>query len=144
MDSGREYKDPVHEEVYDERPEQLTEDQRVIWNRLNEIRLNQDQNKIPAMKGILKRRIREKLRTVEEVAVLIPTKDITNTNRLLYSITVVVTERLAIKPTKKKETKEPWWKRRLQGQLDQLRKDLSRLEQIRRNECNRQRIKTQL
>ena len=35
LDSGREYEDPVHEEVYDERPGQLTEDQRVIWNRLN-------------------------------------------------------------------------------------------------------------
>ena len=122
----------------------MTEDQRVIWNRLNEIRLSQDQDKVPALKDILKWRIREELQTVEEMVVLMPTRGITETNRLLYAIAVVVTERLGTKPTRKRETKEPWWKRRLKGQLDQLWKDLSRLEQIWRNECNRQRIKTQL
>ena len=144
VDSGREYEDLVHEEPYDERPEQFTDDQRVIWNSLNEIRLRQAQNKVPALKGILKQRIKEELRTVEEVAVLLPTRDIMETNRLLYAIAVVVTKRLGIKPTRRRETKEPWWERRLKGQLDQLRKDLGRLEQIRTNECNRQTIKTHL
>ena len=96
------------------------------------------------MKGIAKRRIREELQVVEEVAAQIQTKDISETNRLLYATIVVVTERLGIKPGKKKLTKEPWWKRRLRAQVDQLRKDLSRLEQICRNECSRPRIRNRL
>lgn len=94
------------------------------------------------MKGIAKRRIREELQVVEEVAAQIQSKDISETNRLLYATVVVVIERLGIKPGEKKATREPWWKRRLQGQVDQPRKDL--LEQICRYECSRPRIRNQL
>ena len=80
----------------------MSEDQLVIWKRLNEIRLSQDQ--------------------VENQA-------------------VVVTERLGLKPGKKKATKEPWWKRQLQGQVDQLQKVLSRLEYVCRNEYSGLRIR---
>ena len=84
---------------------------------LNEIRLSQDQDKVPAVKGIAKRRIRQEGQVVEEVAAQIQTKDNSETNRLLYATAIVVTERLGVKPGKKKETKEPWWKRRLRGQV---------------------------
>ncbi|CAH3143021.1 unnamed protein product, partial [Porites lobata] len=90
----------VQSEGCDEAPRQLSEDQLVIWKRLNEIRL-------------------------KEVAAQIQTNDISETNRVLHATAVVVTERLGLKPGKKKATKEPWWKRRLQGQVDQLRKNLS-------------------
>ena len=50
----------VQSEGCDEAPRQLSEDQLVIWERLNEIRLSQDQDKVPALKKIAKRRIREK------------------------------------------------------------------------------------
>ena len=144
MDSQTAEEAQVQGERCDEAPRQMPEDQRVIWKRLNEIRLSQDQDKVPALKGIAKRWIREELQIVEEVAAQIQTKDISETNRLLYATAVVVTERLGIKPGKKKATKEPWWKRRLQGQVDQLRKDLSRLEQVCRNECSRPGIRNQL
>ena len=58
----------VQSEGCDEASRQLSEDQRVIWKRLNEIRLSQDQDKAPALKKIAKRRIREELQVVEEVA----------------------------------------------------------------------------
>lgn len=134
----------VQSEGCDEAPRQLSEDRLVIWKRLNEIRLSQDQDKVPSLKKIAKQRIREDLQVVEEVAAQIQTKDISETNRLLHATAVVVNERLDLKPGKKKATKEPWWKRRLQGQVDQLRKDLSRLEHVCRNECSRPRIRNQL
>ena len=40
----------VQSEGCDEAPRQLSEDQLVIWKRLNEIRLSQDQDKVPALK----------------------------------------------------------------------------------------------
>ena len=61
----------------------MSEDQLVIWKRLNEIRLSQDQDNVPAVKGIVKRRIKDELQVVEKVAALIQTKDISKTNRLL-------------------------------------------------------------
>ena len=87
---------------------------------------------------------REEPQVVEEVAAQIQTKDISETNRLLYTTAVVVTERIGMKPDKKKATREPWWKRRLKGQEDQLRRDLSRLEQVCRNECSNPIIRNQL
>ena len=110
----------VQSEGCDEAPRQLSEDQLIIWKRLNEIRLSQNQDKVPALKKIAKRRIREELQVVEEVAAQIQTKDISETNKLLHATAVVVTERLGLKPGKRKATKEPWRKRRLQGQVDQL------------------------
>ena len=83
----------------------MSEDQLVIWKRLNEIRLSQDQDKVPALKKIAKRRITEELQVVEEVAAQIQTKDILETNRLLHATAAVVTERLGLKPGKKKQPK---------------------------------------
>ena len=61
----------------------MSEDQLVIWKRLNEIRLSQDQDKVPALKKIAKRRIREELQVVEVVA-QIQTKDIRNQQATAY------------------------------------------------------------
>ena len=55
-----------------------------------------------------------------------------------------MTERLGVKPMRKVGSKEPWSRRRLQGQINKQRKDLSQLEQIRKEECNRRRIKPRL
>ena len=71
----------------------MSEDQVVIWN---EIGLRQDQGKVPGLKEIAKRRIREEPQVVEEVAAQIQTKDISETNRLLYTTAVVVTKRIGL------------------------------------------------
>ena len=91
MDSQTAQEAQVQSERCDEARRQLSEDQLVIWKRLNEIRLSQDQDKVPALKKIAKRRIREELQVVEEVAAQIQTKDILETNTLAYAPAVVVT-----------------------------------------------------
>ena len=67
MDSQTAQEAQAQSERCDEAPRQMSEDQLVIWKRLNEIRLSQDQDKVPALKKIAKRRIREELLVVEEV-----------------------------------------------------------------------------
>ena len=91
-----------------------------------------------------KSRVEEELKIVEAVACLIGTDNITETNNLIYACTVVVTERLGIRPRRKKEDIKSLWKRRLQGQLNELRKHLSQLMQISKQECNKRTIKTEL
>ena len=59
------------------------------------------------------------------------TNDITATNRLIYAGAVVVTELLGLKKKKKGNPKgEPRWKRRLELQLKDLRRDASRIQAI--------------
>ena len=64
------------------------------------------------------------------------TKDITPTNRLLLAAGQVVAKRLGVKKQQRKEKIVPWWKRRLNGQVVQLRKDISRLARIKSDELN--------
>ena len=61
MDSQTAQEAEIQNERCDEAPRQMSEDQLVICKRLNEIKLSQDQDKVPAVKGIEKRRIREEL-----------------------------------------------------------------------------------
>jgi hypothetical protein len=63
-------------------------------------------------------------------------ENITETNRLLYFSAFVVAERLGmIKKRKggpKKEKKEPWWKRRLKKKLNDWRRDVAMVLEMRR------------
>ena len=56
------------------------------------------------------------------------TQSITTTNELFYAGVVVVTNRLGVKIDKVARRKEPMWKRRLQNNIKELRKDSSQLE----------------
>ena len=67
---------------------------------------------------------------VNEVLDKIKSNDITMTNDLIYAAAVVVTERLGVKMSKRDAAKEPWWKRRQEDQIKQLRKDIARVETL--------------
>lgn len=54
MDSHSAQEAQVQGEWCHEAPRQMSKDQLVIWKRLNEIRLSQDQDKVPALQGIAK------------------------------------------------------------------------------------------
>ena len=54
MDSQTAQEAQVQSERCDEAPRQMSEDQLVIWKRLNEIRLSQNQDKVPALKGLVR------------------------------------------------------------------------------------------
>ena len=76
----------------------------------------------PNLRNVERKRLKEKVKEVNKVLAFMETKDITQTNRLLLAAgqgKVV-----------------PGWKRRLNGQVAQLRKDISRLERIKSDELN--------
>ena len=68
------------------------------------------------------------LKEVNKVLAFMETKDITQTNRLLLAAGQIVAKRLGVKKQQRKEKVVRWWKRRLNGQVAQLREDISRLE----------------
>ena len=62
-------------------------------------------------------------------------QSISEVNHLLYACSFVVAERLGLKKKiagGRKEKEEPWWKRRIEKKVKEWRKDLSRIEELRR------------
>ena len=80
----------------------------------------------PNLTNIERKRLKDKVDEVDKVVALIETKDITHTNELLLAAGRVVAKRLSI----------PWWKKTLEGQAMQLRKDISRLERMKSGQLN--------
>ena len=80
---------------------------------------------------------------VNKVLTFIETNDITHTNELLLAAGRVVAKRLGVKP-KQSRGSVAWWKKRLEGQVTQLRKDISRLERMKPGELNNTAIREEL
>ena len=74
-------------------------------------------------------RITTKINSVIE---LIQTENITQTNNLIKAAGVLVADPLGLKPYKAEKKKDPWWKRRIEGDIKQLRKDLNLLERVKK------------
>ena len=75
----------------------------------------------------------------------ITTKDITETNNLIRAAAFVVGRSLGIKKGRTKGArKEPPWKQRQKKQIDELRKDISRLNSTLRREPVKRRVQVRL
>ena len=120
----------VEEEVIEVPEAEMTVDEREIVRRIEEIMLESDRRRLPALKGVGKRKIQIEVKKVDSVLKKIESENITSTNSLVYAGAVVVTERLGVKLKLKEDVREPMWKRRLEGQIKQLRRDLARVEQL--------------
>ena len=90
----------------------------------------------PNLRNVERKRLKEKAKEVNNVLAFMETKNITQSNRLLLAAGQVVSKRLGVKKQQRKEKVVPWWKRRLNGQVAQLRKDINRLERIKADELN--------
>ena len=78
------------------------------------------------------KKLKEETSVVNACLTNITTNTITDTNTLLLAGAHVVRERLGEKaaPEKPTERKEPFWKRRIEEKISQLRKDISYLEEM--------------
>ena len=93
------------------------------------------------------RKVKQKGQEVNVGKVLshITTKDITETNNLIRAAAFVVGRSLGIKKGRTKGArKEPPWKQRQKKQIDELRKDISRLNCILRKEPVKRRVQVTL
>jgi len=82
---------------------------------------------VSPMKKVKRRKITEEVNKVNAVLEKVQSLDITSSNDLLYAGALVVTEKLGIITLFQKRIKEPWWKRRIERKIKELRKD-SRVE----------------
>ncbi|MCH2405554.1 MAG: hypothetical protein MK200_05110 [Nitrosopumilus sp.] len=73
-------------------------------------------------------RVREKTQVVNKVIHKYHTNSITGTNKLIRAGAIVVCNLLGVKNVDTKEKQEPFWKRRIEQKIMELRKDISLIE----------------
>ena len=69
---------------------------------------------------------------VDKVIGLIETCNITQTNKLIRASAVWITDELGLTKFKQGKKKEPWWKRRIEGDIKQLKQDINLLERVKK------------
>ena len=85
---------------------------------------------VPALRNLPKKKLLEETTKADNVLSKFKTHSIMKTNKLFYAESFFVTNRLGVKIDKVAGIKEPIWKRRLQNNIKELRKDLSQLETL--------------
>ena len=103
-----------------------------------------DPQKPPNLRNTERSKLKKAVTEVNSVISLIETQTITETNRLLLAGAKVVAARLGFKAGESKRVKEPWWLRRIKSKIQQLRKDISRLEKHMSGEIRKSKISDQL
>ena len=100
------------------------------------------------MRAAERKRVRVEVELVDGVIhnLVRPGMNVSEINRLLYAAGVVVAKRLGMKfgNGKKVEKGKPRWQRRIEGNIERWRKDLARVEEIRRGSKVRDKVRSDL
>ena len=113
--------------------EAMSEEQKIVLKRLREVVKSDITRKVPSMKKVDRKRLVQEAALVNSVIDNVKTKDVTEMNRLLYGASFVVAERLgkmkeSARDRQEQQRNEPWWKRRVEKNIEMWRKDLSKIE----------------
>ena len=126
--------DSSHWEQIRQYPE-LNDDENGIVNRLLEIMSNKEYTEITSFKKIDRWKLNIITQKVNKVCAYIETDNITQTNSLLRAASTLVGERLGLTSRGRTyQQKEPWWKRRIERSIKELRKHISILDRERKGE----------
>ena len=71
---------------------------------------------------------------MNRVIELIETKNITQTNNLIKAVDVWVADQLGLKNYEGRKKKDPWWKRRIEEDIKQLKKDINIHERVKKGQ----------
>ena len=71
---------------------------------------------------------------------LIETKNITQTNNLIKAAGVWVADQLGLKKYEGGKKKDPWWKRRIEEDIKQLKKDINILERVKEGQIGARKV----
>ena len=71
---------------------------------------------------------------------LIETKNITQTINLIKAASVWVADQLGLKKSEGGKKKDPWWKRRIEEDIKQLKKDINILQRVKKWQIGARRV----
>ena len=106
----------------------MSEEEIALLARLKNIMERSDRRKIHNLKNTDRTTVKQTTAKVNGILKYLPTDDITDVKNVLQASAILVCELLDIKEPEKKEKKEPFWKRRIEGDIKKLRQDLSRID----------------
>ena len=116
---------------------EVNEEERKVLHRLREVFGNGQCLSMPSLKTVDRRRVNKESKLVDGLLhnIKLDKTGPTEVNRLYYTGMFVVTERLGLlRQTKRNHTKQnkPWWQRRLESSIVDWRKDLARIDEMKR------------
>ena len=111
---------------FDERDELSVEDELVIAEILEVYRSGERIN--VNFKRANQQQLKNIIVEVNKVMDKIPTSSITETNDLVYAVSVYAVKKLGIKSGTGGPRKDPWWKRRINEDVKRIRRDLNILQ----------------
>ena len=86
---------------------------------------------IPAMRQVPRKKLASVSAMVSRIHGTVSTTNLTEINDLVFAGVVIVAEKLGVKSSQSQhKDNKRWWKRKLEVQINELRKDLSRIEQM--------------
>ena len=112
--------------------EGFEEEEQVIITKLNKIVVEGRNTDGISFKKVDMKTLNRLTGKVDKVIGLIATSNITQTNKLIKAAAVWVADELGLKKFKQGKKKEPWWKRRIEGDIKQLKKDINLLERVKK------------
>ena len=118
----------------------LDENEKGLLGKVREVYLKAQDESIPTLKAVDKRKVREESEMVNRILhkCLEDKMDVTKVNRLLYAGAWVFTEELGmiagkVGDAKRKEKKKPHWHQRTEKSVGEWRKDLGRVEELKKS-----------
>ena len=109
-----------------------------VLKKMREVFASEEVVELPNLKALDRRKVMVEVKMVDGLLhnLVREGMSVTEVNRLLYVGAYMVAERLGKlgNGKKKKEKGKPWWQRRLEASIGEWRKDLSRVEGIRKGE----------
>ena len=123
-------------------PSSNPEDVESITQQLKDLIANPSLIQVKPLRHVNRKNLKEETSLVNSCLEQVATTSITDTNTLLLARAHIVRERLGEKVTElqPKERKAPFWKRRIEDKIGQLRKDISHLAELKSGSQLKQRI----
>ena len=108
----------------------LRDEEKGLIERQKNILTSNQRERLPPLKGVEKGRLQSAVRKVYMLLGKMKTNNITDTNNLIYAGAVLVRELLGLRKPNRNARTEPWWKRRLEGRVKEMNKDLCRVNML--------------
>ena len=125
-----------NEQNGDDLVETLDEGPQLISAQLNKILAGDRNTDGISFKKVDMNTLNRTTAKVNRVIELIETKNITQTNNLIKAAGVWVADQLGLKKYEGGKKKDPWWKRRIEEDIKQLRKDINILERVKKGQID--------
>ena len=114
--------------------ETLDEETQLIIAQLNKILAGSRNTDGISFKKVDMNTLNRTTAKVNRVIELIETKNITQTNNLIKAAGVWVADQLGLKKYEGGKKKDPWWKRRIEEDIKQLKKDINIFERVKKRQ----------